>query len=213
MDSIRNLSIDVIKKLGSQDSPIDAPQGKIAEEIHDILLDLASSKQDKVIFKNYDRSNPLFFDTTGTAYKIGTILAAKNDYKETTYFYCLSDIVTTQFNGATYYRYLWERIGNTYSETPALLLQGERLYYVGDIVRNTSDKALYICARATFARMTFYVGIDFHVGEVYDYDWVKIQSGENKVTSLSSESTDEEYPSAKCVYDLIGNVESLLAEV
>ena len=32
----------------------------------------------------------------------------------------------------------------------------------------------------------------------------------NKVTSLSSSSTDTEYPSAKCVYDIIGDVESLL---
>ena len=35
----------------------------------------------------------------------------------------------------------------------------------------------------------------------------------NKVTSLSSSSTDTQYPSAKCVYDLIGNIESLLSEV
>ena len=35
----------------------------------------------------------------------------------------------------------------------------------------------------------------------------------NKVTSLSSSSTDDQYPSAKCVYDLIGNIESLLSEV
>ena len=28
----------------------------------------------------------------------------------------------------------------------------------------------------------------------------------NKVTILSSSSTDDEYPSAKCVYDMIGNV-------
>lgn len=33
----------------------------------------------------------------------------------------------------------------------------------------------------------------------------------NKVTSLSSASTDTQYPSAKCVYDLVGNVESLLS--
>ena len=31
----------------------------------------------------------------------------------------------------------------------------------------------------------------------------------NKVTSLSSNSTDTQYPSAKCVYDIIGDVESL----
>lgn len=35
----------------------------------------------------------------------------------------------------------------------------------------------------------------------------------NKVTSISASSTDTQYPSAKCVYDLIGNIESLLSEV
>ena len=35
----------------------------------------------------------------------------------------------------------------------------------------------------------------------------------NKVTSISSSSTDTQYPSAKCVYDLVGNVESLLAAI
>lgn len=33
----------------------------------------------------------------------------------------------------------------------------------------------------------------------------------NKVISLSSSSTDTEYPSAKCVYDLVGDIETLLA--
>ena len=32
----------------------------------------------------------------------------------------------------------------------------------------------------------------------------------NKVTSLSNSSTDTQYPSAKCVYDLVGDVGSLL---
>lgn len=35
----------------------------------------------------------------------------------------------------------------------------------------------------------------------------------NKVTSLSSNSTDNEYPSAKCVYDLIGDIETTLATI
>ena len=35
----------------------------------------------------------------------------------------------------------------------------------------------------------------------------------NKVTSLSSTSTDTEYPSAKCVYDMIGDVETLLSNI
>ena len=35
----------------------------------------------------------------------------------------------------------------------------------------------------------------------------------NKVTSLSSSSTDTQYPSAKCVYDYIGNVVGDIGEL
>lgn len=35
----------------------------------------------------------------------------------------------------------------------------------------------------------------------------------NIVTNVSSDSTDDEIPSAKCVYDLIGNIENLLRSV
>lgn len=35
----------------------------------------------------------------------------------------------------------------------------------------------------------------------------------NKVTTLSSASTDTQYPSAKCVYDLVGDIETLLAAI
>lgn len=35
----------------------------------------------------------------------------------------------------------------------------------------------------------------------------------NKVTSISSASTDSEYPSAKCVYDIVGSIETLLEAI
>ena len=35
----------------------------------------------------------------------------------------------------------------------------------------------------------------------------------NKVTSISQNSTDVQYPSAKCVYDIVGNIESALATI
>lgn len=35
----------------------------------------------------------------------------------------------------------------------------------------------------------------------------------NKVVSISSSSTDNEYPSAKCVYDIVGDIEILLASI
>lgn len=39
------------------------------------------------------------------------------------------------------------------------------------------------------------------------------QTTSNLVTSVSSSSTDSQYPSAKCVYDIIGNIETLLSQV
>lgn len=39
------------------------------------------------------------------------------------------------------------------------------------------------------------------------------EDSSNKVKTLSSSSTDTQYPSAKSVYDLVGNVESLLASL
>lgn len=44
-----------------------------------------------------------------------------------------------------------------------------------------------------------------------DDDGIVPENSKNKVTSLSASSTHTQYPSAKCVYDLIGNVETLLA--
>ncbi|MBR5286216.1 MAG: hypothetical protein IKU30_04895, partial [Clostridia bacterium] len=43
--------------------------------------------------------------------------------------------------------------------------------------------------------------------------WVAFETTANKVTTLSAQSTDAQYPSAKCVYDIVGNVESLLAAI
>lgn len=37
-----------------------------------------------------------------------------------------------------------------------------------------------------------------------------LETANNKVTSISSESTDTQYPSAKCVYDLVGDIETIL---
>jgi hypothetical protein len=35
----------------------------------------------------------------------------------------------------------------------------------------------------------------------------------NKVASISSSSTDTQYPSAKCVYDLVGDIETILTSI
>ena len=47
----------------------------------------------------------------------------------------------------------------------------------------------------------------------FEYGAIITESSSNKVTSLSSASTNSQYPSAKCVYDMIGNIETLLAAI
>ena len=44
-----------------------------------------------------------------------------------------------------------------------------------------------------------------------NHDHTAYEEKSNKVTSLSSSSTDDEYPSAKCVYNIVGDIETLLA--
>ena len=50
-------------------------------------------------------------------------------------------------------------------------------------------------------------------GVVKPADIANMQTTGNLVTSVSASSTNSQYPSAKCVYDLIGNVETLLAAI
>jgi hypothetical protein len=52
---------------------------------------------------------------------------------------------------------------------------------------------------------------DLATGVIPDTSAFEVAS--NKVTSLSSSSTDTQYPSAKCVYDMIGNIESVLDQI
>lgn len=43
-----------------------------------------------------------------------------------------------------------------------------------------------------------------------DNKTANMQTTSNLVTSISSSSTDTQYPSAKCVYDIVGDVETLI---
>ena len=44
-------------------------------------------------------------------------------------------------------------------------------------------------------------------------DYSQFEKIVNKVTTLSADSTDIQYPSAKCVYNIIGNLEQVLAQL
>ena len=92
-------------------------------------------------------------------------------------------------------------------------------------------KGIYFIATNTYA--SFYDSVSFTAGDFIFSDGVKwhnlgkvnncgyyteLHIGSstpevisNKVTSISSASTDTQYPSAKCVYDIVGDIETLLA--
>ena len=53
-------------------------------------------------------------------------------------------------------------------------------------------------------------GLDYLINEKIKPDMALREVASNKVTTINSSSTDTQYPSAKCVYDLVGNIESLL---
>ena len=57
-----------------------------------------------------------------------------------------------------------------------------------------------------------------YIAEYNTYRWSNIgvmdaQTVSNLVTSISSASTDSQYPSAKCVYDIVGDIETLLSTI
>ena len=65
--------------------------------------------------------------------------------------------------------------------------------------------------------------LDYQYGEIFEVripstiartsQIANMQTTGNLVTSISSSSTDSQYPSAKCVYDIIGDIETLLQAV
>ena len=90
-------------------------------------------------------------------------------------------------------------------------------YEVGDRVRYSY--AIYECITAitiaeawTAEHWTAVKTLQEQIDDVTDLipDVRGKEDKSNKVTSLSSNSTDTQYPSAKCVYDMIGDVESIL---
>lgn len=78
------------------------------------------------------------------------------------------------------------------------------LYYVTDDIAE-------LAGRATFL-------IDFNTTSSTQIAFTRssaqnMQTTTNLVTSISASSTDSQYPSAKCMFDLIGDIESLLQTV
>ena len=81
-------------------------------------------------------------------------------------------------------------------------------YYVFRPIEGYIDLSNYVTTSSLNSTLSNYVTNSSLNNTLTNYE---LKS--NKVTSLSSSSTDNEYPSAKCVYDIIGDVESLLGGI
>lgn len=53
-------------------------------------------------------------------------------------------------------------------------------------------------------------GLDYLINDKIKPDMALKEDASNKVTTINSSSTDTQYPSAKCVYDLVGNIGSVI---
>lgn len=117
----------------------------------------------------------------------------------------------------------WELIGNTYVDLSGYQQKIDSSHKLdADLVDDTSTTHKFTTASEktklsgieTGAEVNIIEGITLNGSSLTPSSKVvaltNIERSTNKVTSLSSSSTDTQYPSAKCVYDLIGDLETIL---
>lgn len=85
--------------------------------------------------------------------------------------------------------------------TAAASLEGKIYQYIGTTDATYTNGYFYKCVQSGGS----YIWTSCPVMDA--------QTVSNLVTSVSSASTDSQYPSAKCLYDLVGDVESLLSQI
>ena len=86
------------------------------------------------------------------------------------------------------------------------------------ILRVTDNTDYYVLYKVKYDATTVYFEGDGKIAEFIKngatysgtFGSAGIEYTSNKVTSISSLSTDTEYPSAKCVYDLVGDLDTIL---
>ena len=83
------------------------------------------------------------------------------------------------------------------------------VYTHGYIYECVEDNAEYSWNRVDVQPVTDLSSLENRVEAIEDA-MPAMQTTSNLVTSINSSSTDTQYPSAKCVYDIIGNIETVL---
>ena len=142
--------------------------------------------------------------------------------------------ITPDTSGNNYAEYIWvnnnwELLGKigvqvdltdyyTKSETNTLLNNKQNTIDTdhklsSDLVDDTNKTHLFVSSseKTTWNNKSDFSGNYNDLSNKPDLSVYQLKS--NLVTSISSSSTDTQYPSAKCVYDIVGNIESILEEL
>lgn len=85
----------------------------------------------------------------------------------------------------------------------------DEVYTHGYIYECVEDNAEYSWNRVDVQPVTDLSSLENRVEAIEDAI-PSMQTKSNLVTSINSSSTDTQYPSAKCVYDIVGNIETVL---
>lgn len=138
-----------------------------------------------------------------------------------------SDIITalgyTPYNGSSNPNSYTSNVGTVTSVNNILPVNGDVTLSIPTVPTNVSsfiNDAGYTTNIGTVTGVTMN-GVSKGTSGVIDLGTVITshqdisgkENTSNKVTSLSSASTDTQYPSAKCIYDLVGDIETVLMSI
>jgi hypothetical protein len=171
-----------------------------------------------IYLKNSSNGNSGMFNAGGgwMAIRVGSDVTESGSYKQLNFhdtygFYPNDSGINLGYTGASN---RWANIYGVNADLSGdLALASTSHIDIGPVRLEYANNALHITKAVSSDQTEYGIYADGWVaaGGVGTVATYEIQT--NKVTSLSASSTDDQYPSAKCVYDIVGNVETLLAAI
>ncbi len=153
------------------------------------------TETDNLLNGKFDKSNIGYVELSGTS---GTL--TNDEFAEVQKPYCI-----IKRGNQLYYKFQETTTGLGFRQIPTVSYGGDNYkqitnYYINVVLSNQSWSYGYF-------------DYNFYTTDDTNTLLSAKENLSNKVVSISSSSTDDEYPSAKCVYDIVGDIETLLASI
>lgn len=164
------------------------------EEAQTLGIEHSCKVWNELIVENYPCKGEY---STTTTYNFGDYVWSTD---KSLIYMCIKDGTIGQPVSSSNY---WVRISETYTVKYQEVSNNEQYFITllpGSISDNSYVGGVHFSTNAP--------KINAQTGEIIGY-----QKTSNLVTSISGSSTDDQYPSAKCVYDIVGNIETLLSNI